>query len=442
MPSISFPRVNGSMSTSELADIVSRLIKEVEWLSNGNIDSFNVRNIAGYNIDRYTLKHESGIVGMSGASPTEAEAIRFWAGDPVPTNAPFRVQQDGTVYSTKGYIGGWVIGTDSITDIAGTTGLSSIDTGGNDIRFWAGNETPSDAPFQVYENGDVTIIGGTIRTNPVGAARIELSGNSMLTYNSSNQLQGPVWGESSPSANYGDFSLYDSGTEVIRFENKLAGNGYLIKSVGGFSSLSIGGVGRDTFGTGTWTFSNPINGDLNGTADTATYADHAGTASSADELSPSGDVSWFQVDKTGSDIADLSTKNLSSLTQSSSYRTVSDTEKTTWNNKANKALEAWVAPTLLNSWANFDTGGNSTAGYYKNDMGEVRLKGRLKNGSTAAFTDIFVLPVGYRPAQNKEFTASCSTGFASVFVTSAGNVQFYRGTNAELSIDTISFRAE
>ena len=62
----------------------------------------------------------------------------------------------GSVTANSGTIGGWSIGTDALTASSGGVGMSSAVTGGNDIRFWAGNTTPSSAAFRVYEDGSVT----------------------------------------------------------------------------------------------------------------------------------------------------------------------------------------------------------------------------------------------------------------------------------------------
>jgi hypothetical protein len=95
MPVINIPLPESGMNTEQLANLLAMVIKEVQWLANGNIDSGNVRNIAGYNVDRYTLRHESGIVGMSGQNPSDPNAVRFWSGDADPTKASFRVTQAG-----------------------------------------------------------------------------------------------------------------------------------------------------------------------------------------------------------------------------------------------------------------------------------------------------------------------------------------------------------
>lgn len=68
----------------------------------------------------------------------------------------------GTIIATTGTIGGWSIGADYIKDTAGTVGLSSAVTGGDDIRFWAGHATPASAPFNVTEAGVLSAISATI----------------------------------------------------------------------------------------------------------------------------------------------------------------------------------------------------------------------------------------------------------------------------------------
>jgi hypothetical protein len=66
------------------------------------------------------------------------------------------------ITATLGTIGGWVIGATSLKDVAGTVGMSSAVTGGDDIRFFAGNVTPASAPFRVTEAGALTATSATI----------------------------------------------------------------------------------------------------------------------------------------------------------------------------------------------------------------------------------------------------------------------------------------
>lgn len=74
------------------------------------------------------------------------------------------------------------------------------------------------------------------------------------------------------------------------------------------------------------------------------------------------------------------------------------------------ALEAaptWTAPTLLNSWVNYGTGGNA-AGYWKDASGWVHLRGLVKSGTPGASSVIFTLPSGSRPTTDDHFFATAS----------------------------------
>ena len=71
----------------------------------------------------------------------------------------------GVVVADTGYIGGttgWVISSNYIKDVAGVTGMSSVVTAGDDIRFWAGHATPASAPFYVTEAGALNATSATI----------------------------------------------------------------------------------------------------------------------------------------------------------------------------------------------------------------------------------------------------------------------------------------
>lgn len=110
MSGLVVPQVASGLSNEELADIVSKFVKEVEWFANGNISSQNVRNIAGYNVSETELRHKSGIVGMSGFDAANPLAVRFWSGDADKYNAPFRVLQSGALFATDAFITGRIEG--------------------------------------------------------------------------------------------------------------------------------------------------------------------------------------------------------------------------------------------------------------------------------------------------------------------------------------------
>ena len=105
----------------------------------------------------------------------------------------------------------------------------------------------------------------------------------------------------------------------------------------------------------------------------------------------------------------------------------------------------WIAPTLLNSWANYG-GGYNNAGYMKDALGFVHLRGLIKNGNIAT---IFNLPSGYRPVGQCLFFAPCnhtptppvSARIDIIPSTGAVNLVSYEtlGNNAWVSLDGIMF---
>lgn len=62
--------------------------------------------------------------------------------------------------------------------------------------------------------------------------------------------------------------------------------------------------------------------------------------------------------------------------------------------KVDKKQEDWIKPTLLNGWTNKVASVYAPAGYYKDELGIVHLRGYLTKGVSGV---IFELPVGYRP---------------------------------------------
>jgi hypothetical protein len=98
----------------------------------------------------------------------------------------------------------------------------------------------------------------------------------------------------------------------------------------------------------------------------------------------------------------------------------------------------YVAPALLNGWANFG-GGYNPAGYLLDGLGLVHLRGLIKSG--AMQQTAFTLPAGVRPA-NSEFIATVSANaFGSVVILSDGSVKPWDGVNTWFSLDGITFKA-
>lgn len=82
----------------------------------------------------------------------------------------------GAISATSGTIGAFEIGTDYIRDVANSFGLASTVTGGDDVRFWAGDTyaNRATADFRITESGavtasSITITGGSIAGTPISS---------------------------------------------------------------------------------------------------------------------------------------------------------------------------------------------------------------------------------------------------------------------------------
>jgi len=114
----------------------------------------------------------------------------------------------------------------------------------------------------------------------------------------------------------------------------------------------------------------------------------------------------------------------------------------------------WIAPTLLNSWVNYGNGIVGDAGYYKDALGRVHIKGVIKDGTATASTVLFQLPAGYRPGHEvvcnvrASNTTESAEGAARVDIETDGDVVIIGGdvsgfgTGCYVSLDGISFLAE
>ena len=86
--------------------------------------------------------------------------------------------------------------------------MSSTVTGGDDIRFWAGDATPGSAEFRVTESGALTASSATI-TGAITATSGAIGGwtiNSTSIYTGTEDFSGYT-------ANDGDFTIYSNGTQ-------------------------------------------------------------------------------------------------------------------------------------------------------------------------------------------------------------------------------------
>jgi hypothetical protein len=104
---------------------------------------------------------------------------------------------------------------------------------------------------------------------------------------------------------------------------------------------------------------------------------------------------------------------------------------------------------VLDRWAN-NGSGYSTAAFYKDPRGLVRLKGVVRaeaggspcTGEVTEEDDIFTLPPAYRPAATAVFDVASNHARGEIRITPAGEVQASDPSDYDwISLDGIAFRA-
>jgi len=107
-----------------------------------------------------------------------------------------------------------------------------------------------------------------------------------------------------------------------------------------------------------------------------------------------------------------------------------------------KAPEAWHEvgsagnPGFQNGWTNYSPSANS-AGFYKDRLGYVHLKGMIKNGTMSQTA--FTLPVGYRPAKGMLLPTASAHVYGELLLYADGRVDPAVGQNLLMSLDGIVF---
>ena len=101
--------------------------------------------------------------------------------------------------------------------------------------------------------------------------------------------------------------------------------------------------------------------------------------------------------------------------------------------------EAFITPTLVNGFTNY--GGNfAPAGYFKDEFGNVNLRGLVNTAGNPDGVTIFTLPVGYRPPYQLIFTTLNNDATARIDVFTDGAVKVASGSAGWFNLEQISFR--
>jgi hypothetical protein len=187
--------------------------------------------------------------GNSGVLSTNdvTNSLRFWAGESYQNrySAPFRVYKDGSLVATSatisgsitattGSIGGFNIGSGYIRDSANSFGLASTVTGGDDVRFWAGDTfaNRASAPFRVTEAGVFTATTGSF----AGSVTIGTGGNQ-ITINGSTGVISSTGTTSWSLSGNGNFTLGALANTVFLKPNWIFDGTAIASSAGDANTL-------------------------------------------------------------------------------------------------------------------------------------------------------------------------------------------------------------
>jgi len=198
----------------------------------------------------------SGVLVYRGGIIGAASGVATFTLDAATGNATFA----GTVVATAGSIGGFDIGSNYIRDAADSFGMSSAVTGGDDVRFWAGDTfaNRATAPFMVTEAGAITATNATF-TNNVTISTV----NPVLLSDNSSYL---TWQGVSPSNRglYLQRETSDVGVHLLTaqanpnssFRSELYTGSFAAKGACLAGALSRLEFNFATHNTGTWQFTS------------------------------------------------------------------------------------------------------------------------------------------------------------------------------------------
>lgn len=105
-------------------------------------------------------------------------------------------------------------------------------------------------------------------------------------------------------------------------------------------------------------------------------------------------------------------------------------------------VETMITPALLNSFTQYGNG-YANAGFYKDKMGRVFVRGTVNNVNNPSGLVIFNLPAGYRPTSGRliyNVNANGATGRVDIMPN--GDVLVMIGTAGWVNLDGVSFKAD
>jgi len=259
-----------------------------------------------------------------------------------------------------------------------------------------------------------------------------------------------------PIVNVNRIQLVEGGNNVVLNVTNETTSSYSIKSNGEVTSKNLMGTGNlPIYATAEGTlFRNATGAGVTSVSGTAPVVSSGGATPAISMAAASTSVNGYLSS------TDWNTFNgKSPAAGSSSITTVGTITSGTWSatdvavaaggtgasdaatartnlGAAASTQEAWIAPSLLNSWVDY-TG--YTTNYMKDSMGFVHIRGTVDGGADGS--TIFILPAGYRPEQSVNVAVIKDGILGYVTVNSSGNVICHSTVTTYMTLDLPSFKA-
>lgn len=231
MPIPQIQPLNQDADLEQVKNYVIRMERTLNFLLENGLDSENVFEVGGWRVGSDTLSSKDGDVGMTTAG-TSGSSIRLWAGSTDPNTAPWRVTRDGTSYMT---------GAEIYNEL---TGGAYTSIGNNGITV---NDGSVDT-FRVDVNGKVTMTGAMIRS-ATGYPRVVMDPNEKLfsaelNTNESIAIQANYFG--APSLNFTHSGTVVGRMNMIFGYPEIYGSGGLdfLTDNNGNITFNAGGTGQ------------------------------------------------------------------------------------------------------------------------------------------------------------------------------------------------------
>lgn len=214
-------------------------------------------NIGGFTLGSDYIRDVANSMGLA-STVSGADDVRFWAGATFANRAtaPFRVTEagalvatsatiSGTITATTGSIGGFDVGSDYIRDSINSFGLASTVTGGDDVRFWAGDTfaNRATAPFRITEAGILVAAGNAyfgnlvLKTNQLNEIATNALASVLINFD----------GYNGGTTQFRDTYIYDGkNAQVARFDGTSKAL-TVIGAIAGGSFSSAGSLSASNF---------------------------------------------------------------------------------------------------------------------------------------------------------------------------------------------------